>query len=632
MGWNDIGNSVKIGTLAGGKKPLLLDAEARSTHTFVCGSTGTGKSKFLESLIRQDILSWVDSRCGLLLLDHHGAVYDEVMKWLAWNGSTWDGVKLPVVPIDLTQDDWIVGYNPLRYREDMEPWVVVRNLIKSVGHAWGVSDLNETPRLRKWLANIFRTLYDNQLSMLSMGRITDPEQREFRKFLAKRIKDEDVIQDLRSLDAMKPRELEERVESSVSRLRLFSEGKMLSSMMGISDSSLDLLQALEEGQIILVNLATQGGKIDDEQSKTFASLLLSDLWQAAKMRGKSSATDQKPFYVYADEFQRYVSPAIVENFDEARGFGLHMTVACQFPKQIFNAGVHGERLYDSLMENARTKVAFHLGNQKNLELLAQDIFFNTFDTDKVKKELWSTKVMDYVREETTSYTSALSASYAESHAEGSSWSESEGENTGLRLEDDEPIEKADSMERFVNYFLGLETEDALLRYSENLSKSEGGTANDSYSKTSGETSSETTGETIVPILGRELSSVQFESLENQRHVAMAVLHNQKQRQFVAKLPGSMTPYSVVTPFVKQSLSTEEMTQQFYIRCLERLPFAKDALSAEAHFGEELNRLKHRCERHARGLDSDDEPESYANPVPRQVEEPEDYGSPLRDPS
>jgi len=631
MSWNDIGNSVKIGTLAGGKKPLLLDAEARSTHTFVCGSTGTGKSKFLESLIRQDILSWVDSKCGLLLLDHHGAVYDEVMKWLAWNGSTWDGVKLPVVPIDLTQDDWVVGYNPLRYREDMEPWVVVNNLVESIGHVWNTSDVYDTPRLRKWLAYILLALYENRLSMLSFGKVINPENREFRKFLLKRVKNENVVEAFRALEAKKPQDFEDRLESTVSRTSIFSEGKILESMLNISDGSLDLLKALEEGQIILVNLSTKGGKVAPRQAKSLATLLLSDLWQSAKMRGKSSSKP-KPFYVYADEFQQYVSPAIAENFNEARGFGLHMTVACQFPKQIFDAGTHGERLYRSIMENARTKVAFHLGNQENLELVAQDIFFPTFDIDKIKKEIWSTKVMDYVREETISYTSALNASRVEAHSSGDSWQESEAKNTGLRLEGDEPVEKADSLERAVNDFLGFETEDALLNYSENLGKSYGRMTSDSLSKTSGETNSHTTGETVVPILGRELSSVQFESLENQLHAAMAVLHNQKQRQFVAKLPGSTTPYSVVTPFVKQSLSTEEMTQQFYVRCLERLPFAKDALSAEAHFGEELNRLKHRCERHARGLDSDDEPESYANPLPQQVEEPEDYGSPLRDPS
>ena len=64
---------------------LRLTADQRATHLFVCGSTGTGKSKLLESLIRQDILAWRKSKCGLLLIDPHGSLYDSLVRWLAWN-------------------------------------------------------------------------------------------------------------------------------------------------------------------------------------------------------------------------------------------------------------------------------------------------------------------------------------------------------------------------------------------------------------------------------------------------------------------------------------------------------------------------------------------------------------------
>jgi hypothetical protein len=35
-----------------------LTREQRSRHLYATGSTGSGKSKFLEYLIRQDILNW----------------------------------------------------------------------------------------------------------------------------------------------------------------------------------------------------------------------------------------------------------------------------------------------------------------------------------------------------------------------------------------------------------------------------------------------------------------------------------------------------------------------------------------------------------------------------------------------
>jgi DNA helicase HerA-like ATPase len=100
------GNDLLIATSLGGGKPLMLTKEQRSRHLYVTGSTGSGKSKFLEHLIRQDIMNWrKGGECGLLLLDPHGAIYDGLMHWLIRTGHIY---KRPVIPIDLRRDDWVV--------------------------------------------------------------------------------------------------------------------------------------------------------------------------------------------------------------------------------------------------------------------------------------------------------------------------------------------------------------------------------------------------------------------------------------------------------------------------------------------------------------------------------------------
>ena len=68
---------------------------ARDKHLYVCGGTGTGKSKFLESLIRQDIIAHRKSKCRMLILDPHGSLYDYLMQRLAWHK-----IERPI-PIDL---------------------------------------------------------------------------------------------------------------------------------------------------------------------------------------------------------------------------------------------------------------------------------------------------------------------------------------------------------------------------------------------------------------------------------------------------------------------------------------------------------------------------------------------------
>src|SRR6266568_4324770 len=105
------GNDLILGQLSGRNAMLGLPRNQRDKHLYICGSTGMGKSKFLERLIRQDILAWRKSRCGLLLLDPHGSLYDGLINWLARNE-----IDRPIIPIDLRQDDWIVSYNLLRQR------------------------------------------------------------------------------------------------------------------------------------------------------------------------------------------------------------------------------------------------------------------------------------------------------------------------------------------------------------------------------------------------------------------------------------------------------------------------------------------------------------------------------------
>jgi hypothetical protein len=114
------GNDLILGKLAGRAGGLGLSRTERDKHLYVCGGTGTGKSKFLENIIRQDIRNWSKSKCGVLVFDPHGSLYDNLINWLAWTEF-----DRPIIPIDLRQDDWVVSYNLLRQRKCADPAVLV---------------------------------------------------------------------------------------------------------------------------------------------------------------------------------------------------------------------------------------------------------------------------------------------------------------------------------------------------------------------------------------------------------------------------------------------------------------------------------------------------------------------------
>ena len=126
------------------------------------GSSGSGKSKFLEYLIRQDIVKWRKRECGLLLLDPHGAIYDGLM---AWGARTSYIYERPVIPIDLRRDDWVVAYNLLRRREQVAASVVTDNLVDACAYMWGSGGTDATPRLARNMATVFQTLYEHGLTL-----------------------------------------------------------------------------------------------------------------------------------------------------------------------------------------------------------------------------------------------------------------------------------------------------------------------------------------------------------------------------------------------------------------------------------------------------------------------------------
>jgi hypothetical protein len=283
--------------------------------------------------------------------------------------------------------------------------------------------------------------------------------------------------------------------------------------------------------------------VSKENAELFATLLLSDLWTAAQERGKRDGV--KPFYVYLDEFQRFVSPTISDNLDEARGFGLHLTMAHQFPNQLLDRGENGRRVYNSIMENASSKVVFRLSHEENLKVMAQWLFMGTMDPDQIKHELFSTKVMSY-REETRT---SRSRSTGRSAGGGAFTGSTDSAGTGGRISDDD-IGDPNS-------------------WSQSLARSSG----DSSTWTESESESETTSSVLIPVFGKELSHVQFRSLDEQLFRSMAVLFDQQQRQGVARLVGMNAPVSLVTPMVDKPPKAEELTKEFLEACYLKLPFA-----------------------------------------------------------
>lgn len=545
------GNPISLGKVDGHHAKLQMTPEERATHLYVCGSTGTGKSKMLEHLLRQDILNWHDTKCGLLLLDPHGSLYDSLIKWTAWNEDVLKNV--PIVPIDLRERDWTIGYNVLRPRTQADPSVVVENFVQAMAYVWGVDGTATTPLFARNCKNLLWTLYENELTLLEAEFLLDRLNKKIRAEMAATLTKRSVKQDMAYSNTLTPKDFDLQISSTLNRFHSFLHNERLRLMFGQSGASLDLGQAIEKGSIILVNLSTEGARVSEEDASLFATLLLSDLWTAAKERGKGTDAEQvKPFYVYMDEFQNFVTPTIAKNLDQARGFGLHLILANQFPRQILHTGANGQQVYDSVMANARSKVVFSIQGRDNLEPLAFDLFMGAMNPDEVKHELYSTKVLDY-QEETRIVRSS-----------SENWSDATGEFTG-----DTATESS-----------GGSIHDGEVQDAQSWNQSGADSTGTSHMQMRGGASGESEVPFLKPIMGKELSSVQFRSLEEQMFRSMVALHDQEQRHCVAKIVGNKQPFTLVTPMIESSLADKKMVKSFLTSKYRKLKFALK--NADAH--------------------------------------------------
>lgn len=553
-----LGNDLKLGISPQSGTPVVLTREQRATHLFVCGATGTGKSKLLESLIRQDILNWRKSKCGLLLIDPHGSLYDSLVRWLAWNR-----IDRPVIPIDLRQDDWVIAYNVLRNRPKADPAVLINNFVQAMAHVWGEAGTQNMPLFARWAANVLGALYAQGLTLAESDLLTDSMGKFKRYALTEGLKHPQLLNDWRFANALDPKEFDTRISSTVNRLRTFLATEKLRQMFGQGTRSLDLSRVIEEGSIVLVSLATERNRVSEEDGALFATLLLADLWAAARERGKGTDAKQvKPFYVYCDEFQNFVTPTMAKNLDQARGFGLHLTLANQFPRQILHAGAHGEQVYESVMANARSKIVFETRGEENLRPLALDLFMGSFDPDRIKHEIYSTKVMGYVEETREIYSRGRGKARGLGMHTGSATGAGIGGTQGFSGDNitTDPLSTSISESQFA-------AESSARMESESESESE----------------ATTTVPFMVPKFGRELSSRQYESLDEQVFRAMAVLHDQEQRHCVVRAVGMKTPVVIQTPFIQRVPGSDDRTRTYltgrYIRlgCALRSSVAKKQL-------------------------------------------------------
>ena len=325
------------------KRPVCIKKDDRRRHIYVVGKTGTGKSELLKSLILQDIRAGR----GVCFIDPHDTI-EKILEMIPPERAE------DVVYFDPSDIERPMGLNLLEANTEEQKHFVVTSII---GLMYKLYDPYKTgiigPRFEHAIRNAMLTVMSEPGSTFVevMRCLTDSR---FVQELLPKVKDPIVRrywtdQIAHTADFHKS----EVLDYIVSKFGRFVTNKMMRNIIGQSKSSFDFRECMDEGKILLINLAK--GKIGEENSNFLGLVLIPKILIAAMSRQDVPEEKRRDFYLYVDEFQNFATGDFSQILSEARKYRLNLCVANQFVGQM------EEEVKNAVFGNVGTLIAFRVG-------------------------------------------------------------------------------------------------------------------------------------------------------------------------------------------------------------------------------------------------------------------------------
>ena len=328
----------------GVERPIFISDEDRRRHMYIIGKTGTGKSQLLEEMIVQDI----NAGKGVAVVDPHGDLIDGVISRIPPSRAE------DVIYFDPSDTERPMGLNMLEATTEEQKHFVVTSI---VGLMYKLYDPMKTgiigPRFEHAIRNamltvmvepgntfveVVRVLTDASFVQELLPKLTDP--------IIRRYWTDQIAQ---TADFHKS----EVLDYIVSKFGRFVTNKLMRNIIGQSESSFNFRNVMDEGKILLVNLAK--GKIGEENSNFLGLILVPRILISAMSRQELAEEKRRDFYLYVDEFQNFATPDFAQILSEARKYRLNLIVANQFIGQM------EEEVKNAVFGNVGTLVGFRVG-------------------------------------------------------------------------------------------------------------------------------------------------------------------------------------------------------------------------------------------------------------------------------
>jgi hypothetical protein len=291
----------------------------RARHMYVIGKSGSGKSKMLELMIKNDI----EFGHGICVIDPHGDLIENIVPYIP------ESRVKDVIFFNPVDEEYPIAFNPIEKVSPMLRQQVAMGLIEIFKKVFGS---NWTPRLEHVLRMTILALLDapkaSVMSILLL--LTD---REYRQNTIKSIEDQ-VVKNFwtNEFAGWSEKFDSEAIMPILNKIGQFVSSTIIRNIVGQEDNKIDMPQIMDSRKILLVKLPK--GILQEENSSLLGSMIITKIYQAALGRADIPENQRVPFFLYVDEFQNFATDTFANILSEARKYKLSLTMAHQYVSQL----------------------------------------------------------------------------------------------------------------------------------------------------------------------------------------------------------------------------------------------------------------------------------------------------------
>jgi hypothetical protein len=337
--------------------PILPDDRRR--HFYIVGQTGTGKSVFLQEMIRQDI----QSGQGVALIDPHGDLAEKVLGF---------------VPKERIED--VIYFNPADFERPLGLNMLEYDPLYPESKTFVVNELLEIfeklynlkahgfggPMFEQYMRNSLLLVMEDPKSgntLIEVPRVL--ADANFRKYKLSRCRNV-IVKNFWELEAEKAGgeiALANMVPYLTSKMNIFIANDLVRPIIAQPKSSINFREIMDQGKILIVNLCK--GKLGDINSYLLGMIIVGKILIAAFSRADLPEEKRRDFYLYIDEFHNVTTKTISTVLAEARKYRLTLIMAHQYIGQL------DEETRKAIFGNVGSVLSFRVGPDDAKYLVSQ---------------------------------------------------------------------------------------------------------------------------------------------------------------------------------------------------------------------------------------------------------------------